>query len=278
MEKNTNEENKTQSVALHLETLTASYDKLLKEYNQMQADYIDYLNEADESKKEFLNMKGRAFWGKGKAGNEVMTNDINECEALCAENKNCTGATFDDGENTCYLRSGMSSTVAAADNYYAIISKKIFFLSRMKYMNSKLEQINKEILDLVKQKADPVYEKATVERKENQDFLASNYIKLMAAEEATKRELAEHTRLQDEDDNGAIQLKSNYTMFIIMFVIAIIGIIILVKFSIPSSNSQVGTANLMGGASLMGGVLKKKTYYLIILMLLLAGFIYFTGK
>ena len=82
MEKKTNEENKTQSVALHLETLTASYDKLLKEYNQMQADYIDYLNEADESKKEFLNMKGRAFWGQGKAGNEIMTNDVNECEAL----------------------------------------------------------------------------------------------------------------------------------------------------------------------------------------------------
>jgi hypothetical protein len=271
MENNTDELNKTQSVALRLETLSASYDKLLKEYNQIQADYIDYLNQADEKKpREFENIRAKAFWGQGKAADEIMTNNVEECQALCAENDKCTGATFDDGQNTCFLRSGMGSTVAAADNYYAIISKKILFLSRMRYMNSKLEEINKEILNLVSQKADPIYQQDTIERNQNQEFLQANYAKLKAAQEKTEMELAEHERLQSETDSGSIKANSNYMMFIITLVIVIIAFVLLIKFSMPSSTSA---ANIQ-----MGGALKKKTYYIVILMLFLAFSIYFSYK
>lgn len=39
----------TASIALNLETLSVKYDNLLKEYNQIQADYIDYLNQQAEN-------------------------------------------------------------------------------------------------------------------------------------------------------------------------------------------------------------------------------------
>lgn len=279
MEKNANEENKTQSVALHLETLTASYDKLLKEYNQMQADYIDYLNKADKNKKkEFHNIKGQAFWGKNKAADEIMTNNVDECRALCAENKKCTGATFDSSENrnVCYLRTGMGSTVPATDKIYAIISKKMLFLSKMSYLNSKLEEINKEILDLVKEKADPEYELATTERKQNQEYLQSNYDKLKTLQDETERELAEHKRLQSEGDSGSIQVNSNYLMFVIMFIIAIIALILLVKFSIPSATSA--TPVQVGGSILIGRIFKKNKYYIMSMMLLLISSIFFAYK
>jgi len=39
----------TTSIALNLETLSVKYDNLLKEYNQIQADYINYLNKQAEN-------------------------------------------------------------------------------------------------------------------------------------------------------------------------------------------------------------------------------------
>ena len=123
---------------------------------------------------------------------------------------------------------------------------------------------------LISEKADPIYQKDTIERKQNQEFLEENYAKLKDAQIKTEAELAEHKKLQNETDSGSIKANSNYAMFVIASVIAIIAIVLLIKFSMPSSNPMPNVQ--------MGGSLSKKTYYIVIVMLFAAFSIYFFNK
>ena len=69
--------------------------------------------------------KGKTFWGTGVYGDVEGRNleNIEECNILCKDNIECSGATFNPKKKTCWLRKGASGITDGSDDDYAIIKE-----------------------------------------------------------------------------------------------------------------------------------------------------------
>lgn len=95
---------------------------------------------------EYAALKGRSWWGKsGISEKEVSTQE--ECEALCSNDSNCSGATFNPVKRYCWTRTGDGNLVSGEDDNYALIPKKKAALIVMKSLNEKLLDLNTKISD-----------------------------------------------------------------------------------------------------------------------------------
>ena len=158
--------NLTKSAVLNLENLSLQYDQLIKDYNQVSADYANFLmtNVGSKNNSDKLTiLKGHSFWGTGAAGSEnVNTNaaTAEECKALCAQNSSCNGATFNavsHGRPYCWLRKGKGEVIKALNDDYAIIPQRLIYLNKMKTINERMREINRTILNLMEMRGDKIY-------------------------------------------------------------------------------------------------------------------------
>lgn len=267
----------TTSVVLNLETLTVKYDNLLKEYNQVQSDYINYLNETSEGKTPsddvlFKTVTGKAFWGTEKATTTDTTSakNLSECRALCANDKNCTGATFNSmtyGKPMCWLRKGDGDLVDATKNDTAIVSQKMIFLKRMKTLNTQLQKINKEISILIAEKGDKIYKDQLKNRSQKTSILHQNKMQLHSQQDKIESQINEYESITNEQNEESLKLKQNYTIYGIMLVVAIIAFILLVKFS---SSGEENNSYIPAPVFQRGGDLSTRTYYGVFLLIFFA--------
>jgi ElaB/YqjD/DUF883 family membrane-anchored ribosome-binding protein len=264
----------TTSTALDLETLTAKYDNLLKEYNQIQANYIDYLNQnsdKNQSNNETLTtMTGKTFWGTGSAPSTSTTRarTLEECKALCASNNRCTGATFNATSHSrpmCWLRTGEANLSNGLKEDVAIVSQKMIYLNRMKTLNKELQDINKEISTLISTKGEKIYKNQVKMRKEKNNVLEQNRIQLDTQHKKIVSEIDEYESLNNEHNEEALKLKQNYAIYGVMVVLAIIALFLVAKMTGTSENTPVPAPMFQSGGSL-----SNKTYYGVFFIIFLA--------
>lgn len=95
------------SVILHLETLTNKYDQLLLKYKRAQAEYILFLKESPskgqntDPARKFIRKNAHNYKTATLLTNNRVDN-IDKCEAVCAANPLCTGATYSNKGSTCF--------------------------------------------------------------------------------------------------------------------------------------------------------------------------------
>ena len=90
----------------------------------------------------FTALKGRTWWGtSGLKEGTVSTQQ--ECEDMCANTTQCSGATFNPVKRYCWARSGDSTITVGKSDDYALITSKKEILSTMKFLNQRLLDLNK---------------------------------------------------------------------------------------------------------------------------------------
>lgn len=220
----------TNSLALDLEILTTRYKNLLIEYRQANANYIDYLRNGSDL--SMHSIKGAAYWGKNGLS-QITSKTLQQCKALCANTKNCTGATYNpsfQGVQKCWLRSGDGNIVAGGPNDYAIVPKGKQLLKIVQKLNNKLTNVNEQIQKRSKSFS-KIYNKQISERTFYDSDLANQYMKLLEERNKIKKMMDEYEVLDKKQIDGNIHISQNYYSFILLLLLVILFIFILYKNS-----------------------------------------------
>ncbi len=254
----------TTSLALDLESLTTRYKNLLIEYNQANTNYIDYLSK--ETDISLNSIKGAAYWGTGGLS-QFTSKNLQECKALCASTRNCSGATYNpsfNGQQRCWLRTGDANIVAGGANDYAIVPKAKQLLKIVQDLNTNLRNTNEQI-QRYQNPFDKIYNDQYSQRSSNNSDLAKQYEILTIERNKIETMLDEYQALDGRQMKGDIYISQNYYSFLLLFILTLFFLFILFNFSGFLSN-PFDTF----------GELRKSIYYIIlgIILLLLLFHIY----
>ena len=268
---------------MDLEKLKLEYKSQLTAYKQAVTDYIAFLKnntkyntstvaDYDINKTPYVEVKGRSFWGSGKADSQDMYKggNIEQCKALCSKTSNCTGATFSagaNGEPMCWLRTGDGEIMPALDTDYAIVPEAKKYLSAIESINKKLLETNTKIQEIVK-KAEPLYNSIKLKSEAQNDDLLKNYVQLTAEREKIQKMLESYQDLDKMETQGDLKINQKYYTFVLLFIIAISIVILLYKssglFNSESSSSNYTSSNYIQ----QGGELSQSTYLFVLMIII----------
>ena len=213
---------------IELETLSKQYNIILKQYEQNIADYLSFLQEKNNTD-TFVSIKGQSYWGT-KPLSLQQSSTLGKCKILCSTTENCTGATYDPTSLQCFLRSGESELIPSTENYYAIISKNIFYLTTLQKLNNELTTINNKILEYINSgyKIYNIINKNSLLQKTN---LNENYYKLAEEREIINNQMQEFQTITESISLSNSKTTANYYSYLLLIFLAIFFIIILIKYS-----------------------------------------------
>lgn len=267
---NSNNNSNNTSIVIDLERLQKSYSNLLTKYKQSVSDYINYLNTDGSSNQIQLTfVQGMAYIGTGSAGQSTATS-LQECQANCASNSNCTGATF--VSNRCNLRTGESNLTPSSNESYAIIPKGKQLLLNMNDLNNQLLTTNNQIMNKIKL-GQPVYNNVEYENTKKTQELINNYRQLELERENIIKLIEDYETLDTTENENEIKITKNYYTYILLFLLAIVVVFLLIKLSFPATNSLRPSSSIQ-----YGGQLTNRAYYVIITLVILVISINFLYK
>lgn len=241
--------NDANSITMELENLQQTYSNLLIKYKQSVTDYITNLNGKDKEK--FVRIKGMAYTGTGTAGQSRSTT-LQSCQASCASNPKCSGATFVAGK--CNIRTGDSPIIPSKNDSYAIVPKSKQLLMNMERLNEQLLNVNRRITDKIKL-GGPIYYKSESEIGVKTQELIDNYKKLQVERNNIQKLVQEYETLDSTKSEHEITITKNYYTYILLFILVIVFIVILVKMSVSDATSSTVVQ--------YGGQLDKSAYYFL---------------
>jgi hypothetical protein len=221
-----NEMVKNNSTSIDLENLQKQYSNVLTQYRQSVSDYMNHINQNNDNK-SFVHIKGQAYLGT-QTLQQINNTDINRCEALCANDKKCSGATFKS--NVCIIKTGDSQIIQSSNDSYAIIPEGKKLLMNMEKLNEELININKKISDKLNG-LQPEFKEANNERKTNTNELLKNYKELMDEREEIIKLLNEYKTLDNTQDEYEVKITQNYYLYLLYILISIFMLYLLYKFS-----------------------------------------------
>ena len=198
---------------------------------------------------DFAQLKGRSWWGTGSLA-EGTANTTEECEAMCASDANCTGATFNPVRKYCWTRKGDGNLTTGTEANIALIPKQKAALAALKSLNKRLLDLNDEITVLIR-KIQPKADELKEENDSKQIELTKSYDKLVDQKVEMERQMQEYLTLDQETSSGYLETNSNRLSYRFWALFTLIIVIITLK-------------QMAGGGSLPLNVL----FWLIMIILL----------
>ena len=172
-------------------------------------------------------MKGRTWWGtKGLSEGTVESQE--ECENMCANSSECSGATFNPVKRYCWTRSGEADISIGNDDTYALITQQKAALSVMKYLNDKLLDLNKQISEQL-QNINPEVRKQYEEKNQKQQELNESYNKLLEQKIELDKQLQEYYSIDQEEGNQYIYVNQQNVSFRFWVLITCLILLITIK-------------------------------------------------
>lgn len=286
VKKNASNSNPVKTSIMDLEKLQIEYNSQLNEYKQAVANYVNYLQQNENSSNTTTNyatVQGNAFWGSGQAGTQsVYTGGtLEQCQALCSSTTNCSGATFNPtshGQPMCWLRSGEGQLVPALDTDNAIIPQSEEYLLTIESINNKLITTNQQIQNII-DKSEPIYNSIQTKNEEKNQELVQNYRQLTYEREKIAKMLKKYENLDESQIQGELKITKNYYSYILLVIIAVGVVAILYKFSNVFTGGETGENNGNSEFNIQtGGELSENTsvFLLIIIVVILVANYYTT--
>jgi len=225
---------KIDSSILTLQSLETEFNLVMIQYKQAYTDYINSLKTKiteKRNKREFTVTQGQRYWGTSGIRN-VVVNKVEECEAACAGDEKCTGATFNASSGFCWVRSGSGSvTVSNNNNEYAIMPVISQNINNLKELNDKLVDLNEKIIAELN-KTQPV----VLNDIENKDIkkveMEEVNTKLMKERKEIYELLDQHTDLNAQYDENSLYVNQSNASYILWSMFAIIMIILVVRVTV----------------------------------------------
>lgn len=204
------------------------------------------------NQQEMSSIKGANYWGTNNLSIS-SSSTLEECKALCATTKDCSGATFNPDNGMCFLRSGDGELVGGLPNQYAIVPKGKQLLKIIQNINQKLTHVNEKIQDKTPS-IEKEYNLQEEQRSDKNKDLINQYINLMMERNKIDKMLNEYQTLDEQQVEGNIHISQNYYSFLLLMILVILFIYILYKFS-----GQAATTSIIQN----GGQLSNNAYYII---------------
>ena len=247
------------SVILHLETLTTKYDQLLLKYKRAQAEYILFLKESYSDQKKYpepnpirqiIRTPGKNYKSSTLLTNN-RTDNIDKCEALCAANTLCTGATFSTEGNLCSTYGGVGSNDVSNDTRKISIvpaPTKQSMSQNLTNLNEQLVSLNDQILQVINTNQ-PSYETQQNQRVNQKHSITKNGELLKKELDELKKIQNENQELDEKDAESKIILTQNHYIYIAVFIISVIVLFVFFKYVLGSSDGSIPVATQPSNAS-----------------------------
>jgi hypothetical protein len=240
------------SVILHLETLTTKYDQLLLKYKRAQAEYILFLKESPskgqttDPTRNFIRKTASNYKTATLLTNNRVDN-INKCQAVCAANPLCTGATYSNKGSTCFTYGGaeITNTNTSPGERARVWETSIILAPTKKSMSENLTNLNDQLVSLNDQilevinRTQPTYKSQLEEREVQKESITKNGEKLKKELDELKKIQKENQELDEKDSESKIVLTQNHYIYIAVFIISLLILFILFKFVFGSSGVPV---------------------------------------
>jgi len=242
-------QNQNNSVVLNLESLTKQYDTILIQYNQVQSDYINYLQKnpasvqlgKTQNANALTSIPNSTFWGTAGISSSNVSS-VAQCSALCSKTPGCSGATYNttnNSQNNCWLRSGNGIIIAGTNGQYAIVSQSKEYLLTLQTLNSQLIDVNQKIIKLMQDNKNIFLEQGN-ERRQNYNLLTQNIYKLEEERMNILQQLSYFQTIDEKQNQGELIVTKNYSNYVLLLIIVIFCIIILSKIFINSTSENSG--------------------------------------
>ena len=227
------EVDKVESSILNLETLESEFDLVMTQYKQAYLDYINSLQTktTNNNKKEFSVMQGKRFWGTSGI-KDIIVNKVEECQAACAEDMKCSGATFNSSSGYCWLRSGSGSvSISNNNNESAIMPTLSQDINNLKELNDRLMELNSKIITELSSREYDVLTEI-----DNKDIKKADMEQVNARLNEERKQIYElldqHTDINTQYNENSLYVNQSNASYIIWSVIAIVMIILVVRVTI----------------------------------------------
>jgi len=175
----------------------------------------------------FTALKGRTWWGTGGLS-EGTVNSQEECENMCANSPECSGATFNPVKRYCWTRTGDIGISAGMDTDYALITQQKAALSVMKMINERLLDINKQITTAL-QSINPEVREEYEQKNQKQRELNSSYNQLLEQKIEIDKQLQEYYSIDQEENNQSLYATQQNVSFRFWVLITCLVLLVTIK-------------------------------------------------
>ena len=220
MDHNEIQKENIQKALINVEALQKEYDNTLQQYQEAVKNYINSLQ--NSSSVSFAALPGRSWWGTNGV-TEGPAESQKECENMCLNSSNCSGATFNPSKHYCWTRTGDGIVTVGTDADIALIPQQKADLIVMKGLNDKLINLNQQLSSEIIVIAPQVKEQNTMKNLKQQQ-LKKTYNQLLEQKLEMEKQLQEYYSIdQNNQEQGLITDQSNLSYrFWVLFTILVI--------------------------------------------------------
>ena len=215
---------------IQLEILKKEYDNTLIEYEQSQQNITNSTN-------TLVALPNNILSG-GNSLNIInnVTNE-NDCIADCTANTSCNSAIFKSSLQECTLFNGNSTlTSSINDDDYAIVSELKSNIYKSQGLNSKLQNINKQINTYL-DKLVPLTQKQINENNLSKNVLHKQYNTLINDRSVLNKQQIKINSINNKYSDKEISTSQITTQYIIWVIFTIIVLsITIILFAVPNIN------------------------------------------
>jgi hypothetical protein len=219
-----------------IELLNSKFNDLLTQYQETYQEFINVVN-SNSDKNLYRSILNSSYIGKNNL-NIIQNSSIDNCLSSCESNNSCSGATFDNINNSCALSSG-TGNIIDSENKTAIVKQALYYTYKLQKLNEELTNINNSIIVLnTNSKINDLKENT----KEKNQILNHNY-KILTKERFEIEEIIrQFETLNSAYNEQSINVTSNYYNYLIYLVIVIFLFFLLCKYNL--TEKQIGGSNI----------------------------------
>jgi hypothetical protein len=233
---------------MSFQTLNEQFNSILSQYQNMYQEYISTLDSSDNT---LMAIPNSTFSGRSII-NTSQNSSVDVCQSSCSSNTSCSGASFNESNNTCTLSSG-SGNVVSAQNSTAFVQQGLYYSYQLQQLNTQLSSINQQMLTLASS-SQSQYEQNQQNNQQKAQVLQQNYNVLNQDMEQINQMVLSYETLNEAYNDGSLNLTSNYYSYIVLLLITILLVFLLVKFSITGQQSG-GGSNFKNEAVFLFGII-----------------------
>ena len=217
-----------QSSLLQIEALENDFNLVMMEYEQAYQNYINIKN----SDSSYNYVQSRFLIG-GTNIVDSSSSDVSGCMMLCSNNTSCTGANYNTNNKSCILKSGILTTSISDDTNYAIITQISQITGVLRELSIQLNNI----LTSLTENVNNIIPTNQEEQEQKNIEIEKLYIKsqmLNYNKAQIEMMINENNELNNQYDISAINVKRYNFNFMLWVILAIVILIIGIKFVVYS--------------------------------------------
>ena len=222
-----------------IDDLQNQYNSILTQYQQTYQDYIQSLDPSTSSMMNFTVINNASFLGESEISSQQVTN-INDCVNSCSAEATCSGANYNNNSQLCSLRTGTNNVITSQGSESAIVPMSLKYKYELKNLNQQLLSLNQQISQSLQNSFSDYQTNVKPQEQQHQQILTNNNNILQEDRMKIEQIIREQVMLNEVKEDSEIVVSQEYSKYIVYLLVAILMIILVIKFSVFTGGNQRG--------------------------------------